>query len=102
MGAYPLQPEELTAAWMTSTLRAAGELDVAIVHARAAVALAPVMAEAHNNMASVMLAVGDSEAAVVHYRRTLALVPGVLEVHRNLDSEYFEGFASAAAVPPAP
>lgn len=60
-------------------LKASGRPKEALLHARSAVALAPLSAEAQNTVGSLLLEQGRRTEAAVHLERTLVLAPELYE-----------------------
>jgi tetratricopeptide (TPR) repeat protein len=67
------------------TLLESGRADEAIVHLKAAVALAPELAPAWNNLGTAQANHGEIEAAIESFSRSLRLDPGQDYVRRNLE-----------------
>ncbi len=61
-----------------------GEVDNAIAHFRAALAIRPDFAESHSNLGNALARTGHVSEAIEEYRAALKLRPDLPEVHNNL------------------
>jgi tetratricopeptide (TPR) repeat protein len=68
-------------------------------HARAAIAINPEFAIAHNELAVALEARGDREGAIRHLRETVRINPGLAPAHTNLAALYMDGGRWAEALP---
>lgn len=75
-----------------------GEVDSAIAHDRAAVALRPGNADAHTNLANALLKKGLTEEAIAEYQETLKLLPNESILHGNLGNAFLQAGQAAKAI----
>jgi Flp pilus assembly protein TadD len=61
-----------------------GELDAAMAHFRAALAIKPDHAKAHNGLGMALLGHGQVEPAIAEFRKALEIDPDEAEAHYNL------------------
>jgi len=61
-----------------------GEVGSAVTHYRAALAIKPDFAEAHNNLGVALAQQGEVDEAILHYREALKLNAAYAEAHFNL------------------
>ncbi len=69
---------------LATTAQAAGRIDDAIIHYRAALALDPDLPEAHNNLGVALENSGRLDEALGHYRAAVVCRPGYAEAYVNL------------------
>lgn len=65
-----------------------GEVQKAIHHYRAALALEPGLPGAYNNLGKLYMAKGLIEDAITHYEQAISLMPGAAAYHNNLSLAY--------------
>jgi tetratricopeptide (TPR) repeat protein len=79
-------------------LQTSGQNDDAITEYRAALALAPDLADAHSNLGLLLAGRGEHDEALQHYREALRLDPTMSEAHVNLGMELAARRQTAEAI----
>jgi tetratricopeptide (TPR) repeat protein len=83
---------------LTELCRQARRLDEALAAGRRAIALAPDLAAAFNNLGVVCFERGAPDEAAAYYRRAVALAPDYVEAHSNLGNALAAAHRFEAAI----
>ena len=93
-------PKSAVAANILATAQAAqGRIEPAIASYRAALAINPDYAEAHDNFGQMLLRLRRVEESITHFRRAVALAPGMVSALSNLGSALSKNGDAQAALP---